>query len=74
MSRKSAYALKARDSAFAAAWRAAATARAGLRADGDKVEEVQGPPISPRQGNSMDSELAFVGLLARLRDAPPLAA
>ena len=42
MSRKSAYALRDRDSAFADAWTKALRARKG-----DKVEEVEGVPISP---------------------------
>ena len=47
MSRKSAYALKRRDPAFDAAWRAALAPR-----QGNKVEEVEDPPVSPGQGNS----------------------
>ena len=46
MSRKSAYALKARDGAFAAAWNAALKARKG-----DKIEEVHEPPVSLSQGD-----------------------
>jgi hypothetical protein len=46
MSRKSAYALKDRDPAFAAAWNAALKAT-----EGDKVEEVEGPPVSLSQGD-----------------------
>jgi hypothetical protein len=50
MSRKSAYALKERDPAFADAWKAAK--RAGQKPiEGDKVDEVDGPPCSPVQGN-----------------------
>ncbi|MES2119622.1 MAG: hypothetical protein V4513_03485 [Pseudomonadota bacterium] len=43
MSRKAAYALKARDRAFAAAWAKAV--------QGYKVEEVEGPGVSLSQGN-----------------------
>jgi hypothetical protein len=46
MSRKSAYALKDRDPAFAAAWKAALGAH-----EGDKVEEVHGPPCPTGQGD-----------------------
>ena len=78
MSRKAAYALKARDAAFASAW--AVAARAGTRRrprQGDKVEEVHKPPVSPGHGNTspsrIDREHAFAGLVARLRESPPLA-
>jgi hypothetical protein len=84
MSRKSAYALRSRDPAFAAAWMAAL--RAGERrsvgpapslSKGDKVEEVEGPPIPSGLGNASPSraerERAFVGLLVQLRESPPLA-
>ncbi len=50
MSRKSAYALKDRDPAFAAAWDAALKARPARR-QGDKVDEVHQPPVSPGQGD-----------------------
>ena len=77
MSRKSAYALKARDPAFAAAWNAAARAGTGRRGDGDKVEEVHKPPVSGGHGDTLpsriESERVFVRLLAALRDSPPLA-
>jgi len=77
MSRKSAYALKSRDPAFASAWAAAAAAGARARRQGDKVEEVEGAPVSPAHGNTspsrIDCERAFEGLIARLREAPPLA-
>src|SRR4051812_7224728 len=59
MTRKSAYALKSRDPAFAAAWIAATKAGAKQRArpapscsKRDKVEEVEGPPVSPGQGDT----------------------
>ena len=46
MSRKSAYALKGRDGAFAAAWNAALKARKGR-----KKEEMHEPPVSSSQGD-----------------------
>jgi hypothetical protein len=77
MSRKSAYALKARDPAFAAAWMAAVKARATTSRQGDKVEEVHEPPVSPGHGDALPSrserERAFAGLVAKLRESPPLA-
>jgi len=48
MSRKSAYALKQRDPAFAFAWAAASRAGAGY-----KVEEVEGPPNSSSQRDNL---------------------
>ena len=48
MSRKSAYALKARDPAFAHAWESALNARR----QGGKVEEVEAPPVSIIEGNT----------------------
>ncbi|HJU76901.1 MAG TPA: hypothetical protein VJ597_03105 [Sphingomicrobium sp.] len=72
MSRKSAYALKGRDPAFAGAWAAAMQAPRG-----NKVEEVHEPPVSCGHGNTspsrMDRERAFVRLVAALRDPAPLA-
>jgi hypothetical protein len=69
MSRKSAYALKGRDPTFAAAWATAV--------EGDKVEEVDEPPIPTGQGNKSpsrgDRERGFAQLLAALRDSAPLA-
>lgn len=47
MSRKAAYALKKRDPAFAGAW-----AKALATPKGNKVEEVEDPPVSPSRGNS----------------------
>jgi len=85
MSRKSAYALKGRDPAFAFAWTAAmqASQASVLRGPapsvcrGDKVEEVDGPPVSPGQGHTSPSrrerERQLVQLLAVLRESPPLA-
>jgi hypothetical protein len=61
MSRKAAYALKARDPAFAGAWQAALAASRPSRRQGDKVKEVHGPRVSRGQGNrrfrSFDAEL-----------------
>ena len=74
MSRKSAYMLKARDPAFAAGWKAAVRARTKPLAEGNKVEEVEGAPVSPRQGDTAARERTFADLLARLRQSPPLAA
>jgi hypothetical protein len=77
MSRKSAYALKARDLAFAAAWNAASRAAAKQPSQGDKVEEVHEPPVSPGYGDTSPSRLererAFVRLVAALRESPALA-
>jgi hypothetical protein len=77
MSRKSAYALKSRDPAFAAAWAVAAGAGAKTSIQGDKVEEVEGVPNPSSRGNTspsrIDRERAFVGLIARLRESSPLA-
>jgi hypothetical protein len=60
MSRRSAYVLKDRDPAFAAAWTAALRARKGRR-QGDKVEEVEGPPVSSSQGNSLHAVSVPIG-------------
>jgi len=72
MSRKSAYALKQRDPAFAFAWAAASRAGAGY-----KVEEVEGPPNPFDYGNASPSrierEQRFVRLIAEIRDSDPLA-
>ena len=74
MNRKSAYALKARDPAFASAWSAAMTA--GL-SKGDKVEEVHGAPVRRGQGDTspsrIDRERAFERFVAALRESAPLA-
>ena len=51
MSRKSAYALQARDSAFARAWQAATRARRAP-SHGDKVDEVDGPRVWRAKGNT----------------------
>ena len=86
MSRKSAYALKLRDPAFAHAWAAAMNVsrkpapslckQPVLRlSKGDKVEEVNGVPVSPSYGNASPSrserERAFSGFVAALRDWNP---
>lgn len=48
MSRKSAYALKARDSAFADAWREALTVPTSRR-EGDKADKADIPPAPPAE-------------------------
>ena len=53
MSRKSAYALRRRDPAFAATWDAAWDAAAGRRFQGDKSDEVHDPPFAPPLGDSV---------------------
>ena len=80
MSRKSAYALRQRDPAFAFAWAAASRAGAGPAPSlsrGNKVEEVEGPPIPLSYGNASPSrierEQMFVRLIAEIRDSDPLA-
>ena len=50
MSRKSAYALRARDPAFASAWNMAVKARP-TRRQGGATEELHEPPVSPDQGD-----------------------
>ena len=65
MSRKAAYALKSRDSAFASAWKAALAANRPPARQGDKVDEVHEPPVSTGQGDALpsrlDRERIFVG-------------
>lgn len=77
MSRKAAYALKGRDSAFAAAWIAAEKAAAEESVQGDKVEEVHAHRVPGNHGYTSPSRVerarAFVRLVATLRDSPPLA-
>ena len=58
MSRKSAYALRGRDSVFAAAWNAALSARR----EGDEVDEVDDPRFLSIRGNRRAAD-------ERLRDA-----
>jgi len=80
-SRKSAYALKGRDPAFASAWDTAVNAAGRGNAPsswkGDKVEKVEDPPIPSSHGDTSpsrsDRERAFAGLLATLRQSAPLA-
>jgi hypothetical protein len=64
MSRKSAYALRDRDAAFAAAWDAAYAAGAPNRRQGDKVNEVHDPRFAPPKGDSV----TLNGLDVRRRD------
>ena len=56
MSRKSAYALKRRDPAFAAAWKKALQAndkrRALAQSKGDEGDQLHNPPVGPPKGNS----------------------
>jgi hypothetical protein len=84
MSRKSAYALKARDPAFAAAWTAAIAAGNRPRPLGNKVSDTHALPIPPPLGNrsrprhSLTEDLFardrfFAELLNRRRDSGPLA-
>lgn len=84
MSRKSAYALKARDSAFAAAWAAALSARSAARREGDKADNSDKPPCSRRQGDiraprrsarvdAFARDLFFAELARRNRDSADLA-
>jgi len=76
MSRKAAYALKSRDSAFASAWKAALAANRPPARQGDKVDEVDGPRIRRGRGNkrlrSFDAELRdqFLSALTANRPAP----
>ena len=51
MSRKSAYALKARDAAFGQAWDAALKTRLASARQGDEVKEVEGARVSFNQGD-----------------------
>ena len=73
MSRKSAYALKGRDPAFAALWGAALAAGRPKCVKGDKVEEVDAPPIPLTGGDGrlrdLDAELRdrFFSTLAAIR-------
>jgi hypothetical protein len=76
MSRKSAYALKSRDPAFAAAWAAAIRAARQQQREGNKVEQVKGPrfdAVKVTRHPRSDRERAFAGLVATLRESPPLA-
>lgn len=51
MSRKSAYALKGRDAAFAAAWDQAVTVGTGRSRQGDKAHETHNPRFAHPRGN-----------------------
>jgi hypothetical protein len=77
MSRKSAYALQARDPAFAAAWAAAVKAGARISRQDDEVEEVHGPRVSPSHGDTppsrSDRERAFARMIAEIRESATLA-
>lgn len=56
MSRKSAYALKHRDPAFAAAWDEAVRAKRHhplpIGREGDKGDDLHNPPVGPPKGNT----------------------
>lgn len=80
VSRKSAYALKSRDPAFAAGWSAALGASAGRRREGNKAREACDPGFRRPKGNSrrplqdleFDAILRadfFAGLSAPARDS-----
>ena len=82
MSRKSAYALRHRDSGFAAAWQSALAATALTPAKLKGNTEVHNPPVAPPQGNTVavrgDREkdaqirdLFFANLANRLADSAP---
>jgi hypothetical protein len=68
MSRKSAYALKSRDSAFAAAWAEAQKPRSKRR-QGDKVDRAGTPPAPPPQGDKANpAALPISQAVRRLAD------
>ncbi len=84
LSRKSAYALNARDPAFAAAWDAAIAAADVVRRQGNKMEEVEDPRDSLSQGDGFSPRRAvrpdifardrfFAELVKRRGDSGPLA-
>jgi len=84
MSRKSAYALKRRDPAFAVAWQSALAAGNSARIQGDKIEETHDPRNSLGQGDTSPSDrsperdrfardLFFSRLAERNGDSAPLA-
>ena len=68
MSRNSAYALKSRDPAFAAAWDAALNAHRRRPGQGDKVKEVEGPPISPIQSPANTTSRSPAAARGRCKD------
>ena len=66
MSRKSAYALRARNFAFATAWKSALA----VAVQGDKVREVNDPPFSTQQGDAVPRHMSldqFHEILSRWR-------
>lgn len=73
MSRKSAYALRDRDPAFASAWSAAALAAFPRPVQGDKVDKADRPPSPPPEGNRPASRACrgptLAELLMALRDS-----
>ena len=75
-SRKSTFALKSRDCAFAAAWAAALAAGAAVLRQGDKVQQVHAPLVSPGQGDSAERRRGapmagtFGGAGSRAREGP----
>jgi len=77
MSRKSAYALKDRDPAFASAWSAALAAAEQQRRESYKADKVDTPPARPLEGYRSPSragdDRAFASLLAALHDSASLA-
>lgn len=84
MSRKSAYALKARDPAFAAAWTAAVNARPAARREGDTSDTSDRPRgsrgegdirarRSPSRSNTFARDRFFAELARRTRDSAELA-
>jgi hypothetical protein len=77
MSRKSVYALKRRDPAFASAWSAALAAAASPLRQGNASDTSDRPGFRPAHGNRRPAqpgnELAFDLLLAALRDSGSLA-
>ncbi|HEY6662862.1 MAG TPA: hypothetical protein VIZ66_08055 [Sphingomicrobium sp.] len=84
MSRKSAYALKGRDPAFAAAWTAALNVRSAARREGDTSDTSDRPRVSrgegdirtPRRNARPDAfarDRFFAELARRTRDSAELA-
>lgn len=82
MSRKSAYALKARDSRFAATWKSALAAGARPLSEGDKADELDNPPaggplgysVAPPRTRSEEAQRRdrfFAGLAKHARDSVP---
>ena len=75
MSRKSAYALKGRDSGFAAAWDAACVAGRPQPRQGDKGDEGYNPGVGGLVGYTGSApdmrDLSFEEMLTLLRDSGP---